>query len=452
MDILTFFACFETLITTTSSRRLGIIARAMLTMTGRMTMLSISRWTEKGGSYRTISRFFATRLPWSEMLVKFFQTHLFDPNREFILAGDATTVTKSGSLTHGIGRFFSGVLGQVVKGLEFFVFSLVDVTQRKAFPLMVRQTVRSEAEKAAKKERKKKRTKKPKKTTRKPRGRTKGSLNKDKRVLNLSAELVRINEMLKVLVQLIRVFVRVEYLAMDGHFGHNQAVLMALENDLHLISKLRKDAAICEKYEGKYSGRGPKKKYGARINYENIPQKYWKKSKREGEIIINYLNGIFLHKEFGSELNVVIIEKIDLKKKKVGHAILFSSDLNLGWEKLLDYYSLRFQIEFNFRDAKQHFGLEDFMTTSEIGVENAANLAFLMVNVSAKMLKNKEEKWVGINDLKSHYRGVKYALETIKIVLEKAEGILIAEVIEQVKEKISKIGSIHQPKTSSSTA
>jgi putative transposase len=27
----------------------------------------------------------------------------------------------------------------------------------------------------------------------------------------------------------------------------------------------------------------------------------------------------------------------------------------------VDYYSLRFQIEFNFRDAKQYWGLEDFM-------------------------------------------------------------------------------------------
>lgn len=33
-----------------------------------------------------------------------------------------------------------------------------------------------------------------------------------------------------------------------------------------------------------------------------------------------------MHKEFGGELNVVIIEKIDLKKQKVGHALLFSSD------------------------------------------------------------------------------------------------------------------------------
>jgi hypothetical protein len=37
----------------------------------------------------------------------------------------------------------------VVKGLEFFVLSLVDVTQRQAYPLAVQQTVRSAAEKAA---------------------------------------------------------------------------------------------------------------------------------------------------------------------------------------------------------------------------------------------------------------------------------------------------------------
>jgi len=451
MDILSLFACFETLMTATSGRQLGIIAHAMLTLTGRMTMLSLSRWTEKGGSYRTLQRFFATRLPWSKMLVKFFETHLFNPFHEFILAIDATTVTKAGDLTHGIGRFFSGVLGQVVKGLEFMVIALVDVTRKKAYPLLVKQTLRSEAEKEASKQRKKKKKKRAKKAQtppRKPRGRPQGSLNKDKMELNLSAELLRINEMLKSLLKLLRIFVQVKYLTMDGHFGHNQAVLMAQSNGLHLISKLRRDAKLLEKYEGNIKN----KKYGERINCEAMPRKYLVKTEIEGEIIVNYYQGVFLHQEFGMELNVVVIVKTDLKKEKVGAVILFSDDLELGWEKLIEYYSLRFQIEFNFRDAKQHFGLEDFMNTTEIGVENAANLAFLMVNVSAKMLTNKGENCIGINDLKSQSRGLKYAVETIKIVLEKAEGILMAEAIEQVKEKISKIGSIHHRKSAISTA
>jgi len=336
----------------------------------------------------------------------------------------------------------------VVSGLEYFVFSLVDVAERKAYPICVRQTVRSEAEKAAIKERKKKRAKKPKT---KPKGRRKGSLNKDKNELNLSPELLRINELLSILGKLTRVFVRINYVVLDGHFGHHQAVLMAIQNDLHLISKLRKDAALYEKYEGEYGGRGPKNKYGNRLKYDLLPLKYLKKSEQIGETITNYYQGVFLHKDFGREINAVIIVKINLKTKKSGHAILFSSSVELGWEKLMDYYSLRFQIEFNFRDAKQYFGLEDFMNTTEKGVENAANLSFLMVNVSAQLLKNRDEKCVGVLDLKTHYRGVKYAVEAIKILLEKPETILMKEAIEEVKERISQLGSIHQRKVANST-
>lgn len=47
---------------------------------------------------------------------------------------------------------------------------------------------------------------------------------------------------------------------------------------------------------------------------------------------------------------------------------MFSSDLELDWEKLIEDDSLRFQIEFNFRDAKQPFGLEDFINMTEKGI------------------------------------------------------------------------------------
>ena len=127
---------------------------------------------------------------------------------------------------------------------------------------------------------------------------------------------------------------------------------------------------------------------------------------------------------------------------------MFSNDVELDWEKLETYYRLRLNIEFNFRDAKQHFGLEDFMNTSEVGVENAANLAFLMINVSAKLLKERAANCVGINDLKSEYRGIYYALETLKLVEPKAESNLIEKVIQA----ISRIGSIHRHHFSHSSA
>ncbi len=404
MEILTLFAPFSPLTSATSIRQLAVIAEAIFSMTGRVTMLGISRWAEKGGSYRSVQRFFAMTFLWTALHLKFVESHLFNASHEYILAGDATTVTKSGKATFGLDRFFSGVFGKVVKGLEFFVISLVDVSGRKAYPLSVKQTKREESEKAEAAGRKKSGRKKPRqKTKKKPanlKGRPAGVRNKDKLKLELSSELLRIHGLVQAVLQLLRLFVAVKYLAMDGHFGHNQAVLMAGENCLELISKLRKDAVLFEKYEGAQKPKGARKKKGERLSLEEIPRKYWQREVREKEIVTNYYAGVFLHPSFGMELKVVIIEKKNEQTKKIGHVLLFSSDVNLSWEKIVGYYQLRFQIEFNFRDAKQHFGLEDFMTTTERGVENAVNLSFLMVNLSAKLLAEKGESCVGINDLK----------------------------------------------------
>jgi hypothetical protein len=62
---------------------MAIIAQASLTE--RLTILSISRWTGEGGSYQTVNRFFATKLVWTGLKVKFFRTHLFNPDAEYIL-------------------------------------------------------------------------------------------------------------------------------------------------------------------------------------------------------------------------------------------------------------------------------------------------------------------------------------------------------------------------------
>jgi hypothetical protein len=51
-------------------------------------------------------------------------------------------------------------------------------------------------------------------------------------------------------------------------------------------------------------------------------------------------------------------------------------------------------------------------------------MSFLMVSVSAHLIAQSEGQSVGINDLKSRFRGLKYAVETIKIVLEKADGLI----------------------------
>lgn len=83
---------------------------------------------------------------------------------------------------------------------------------------------------------------------------------------------------------------------------------------------------------------------------------------------------------------MVIIHKTNLKPLATAHFVLFSTDLELPFEKMIDYYKLRFQIEFNFRDAKQYWGLENFMNVEQTLATNATNLSLLMVNLSQRML------------------------------------------------------------------
>lgn len=209
MEILTLFACFGTLATAASIGQVAVIAQAMLSMTGRITMLSLARWTAEGGSYRTINWFFATKLVWQELQVKFFQTHLFNPTDEYLVVGDETVVSKSGKETFGLGRFFSGLQGRVIKGISFFVFSVVNVNESQSSPLAVKQIVREKGGRVA--------SPKKKKTRQGKRGRKPGSLNKDKTELDLSSELVRTDEILKDLLKCLGNFMKVKYLALDGH-------------------------------------------------------------------------------------------------------------------------------------------------------------------------------------------------------------------------------------------
>jgi len=130
----------------------------------------------------------------------------------------------------------------------------------------------------------------------------------------------------------------------------------------------------------------------------------------------------------------VVIVKTNLKTQAVAHVVLFSSDLDLAYDHLIDYYRLRFQIEFNFRDAKQYWGLEDFMTMKQTPVYNSANLAMFMVNVSHPLIRSMSTYWpeVSVNDLKAWFRSRKYVVETLKLLPEMPDPIFIAQAIDQM--------------------
>ncbi|OLE97526.1 MAG: IS4 family transposase, partial [Cyanobacteria bacterium 13_1_20CM_4_61_6] len=347
--------------------------------------------------------------PWATLFWVFFRQHVDRAEDVYLLAGDEVVATKAGKHTYGLDRFFASLYGKPVPGLAFFTLSLVSIQARRSFPLRVEQVVRSDAEKAASKA--KADAKKHKLSTAKRRpGRPKGSKNTPKADVPPTPECVRITGMLDALLTLIAGVVPLTYFVLDGHFGNHNAVQMARQSNLHLISKLRCDAALYFPYAGPYAGRGPRRKYGRKVDYTNMPEQYLKETTVEGHIETRLYQAQLLHKEFAHPLNVVIIVKTNLRTQAQAHVLLFSSDLTLAYTSLIDYYGLRFQIEFNFRDAKQYWGLEDFMNVTPTGVTNAANLSLFMVNVAYRLRADVHpcDPAYSVLDLKADCRGYKY--------------------------------------------
>lgn len=421
-------------------RQMSHVLFGMLVITGRVTMLGLSRWTDKGGSYRTIQRFYHTVLPWTKMLWIFFVKCIWQPGDEYILAGDEVVASKAGKKTYGLDRFFSSLQQRPIPALSFFTFSVVNVREEQSYPIQVTQIVKSAEEKAASQAKAQQKKSRSATEKRKP-GRPKGSKNKDKQEMVLSAELVRIQKAFQAVLETVRTVLSLKYVVLDGHFGNYPSAWMVRQENLHLISKLRSDAALYPPFEGEYSGTGRPAKYGDKINVRRMEPKYLKETSTEKNLRTDIYQGQFYNKEFAFALNVVIILKTNLATLSQAHVVLFSTDLALAYDKMIQFYSLRFQIEFNFRDAKQYWALEDFMNVKETAVTNAANLSLFMVNFSHVLLQpfRQAQPDFSVLDLKAHYRGCRYVSETIKMLPQKPDAILLAHIFQH----IARLGMVH---------
>jgi hypothetical protein len=442
-DILSVFSVLYPHLSTTAVRQFSRVVFGLLAMTGQVSMLNISRWTSEGGSYRTVQRFFNTVIPWGSVYWVFFRTYLFDRESAYILAGDETVVSKSGASTYGLSRFFSSVYGKTLPGLGFFSLSLVSVKEGRSYPLLMEQIVRGDTRSSSLPETSESPEETQQPVPRRNRGRPKGSRNRNKTQVELSDTLKQIQTLIKALLKRIDALIPVRYLVLDGYFGHNPALQMTQQCGLALISKLRINTALYfPSTRFPYAGRGRPRLYGQRFKPQQMDTKYRVSTETQGNITTEvYQVSKLRHKKFPDPLNVVCILKTHLLTEKKSHLLLFSSDLALDAEKIIDYYRLRFQIEFNFRDAKQYWGLEDFMNVNKTPVNNAANLSMFMVNVSAKLLtplRLEHSEW-SVLDLKARYRGMKYLRETLKILPQKPDPI----VIDQIAERLGAIGAIH---------
>jgi putative transposase len=433
-EIIATLESLDSLLGKRDLKQLALIIEAMFAMTGRVTMQGISRWTENGGSYRTVQRFFKASHDWSKLRWLLIKQQLgVNLSGTWLIIGDEVIVTKSGKQTHGLDKFYSSIQNQPVKALCFLNLSLAHVETRNSYPMITEQLIREDVKKTAPK------AVQPKASKGKC-GRPKGSKNKNRTEVVLSPFQAQLQGCIRRALGLIGCDIKPDYFVYDGALGNNAGLQLVKEVALHLISKLRHDSKLYFPYSGEYSGKGKPKKYGERFTLEGLTQAYLRSEILEKNIRIRIYQIQAWHKSFPDLLNVVVMVKTNLTTGKSAKALLFSDDLDLAYDKLIDYYRLRFQIEFNFRDAKQYWGLEDFMNVKETQVSNATNLSLFMVTFSQLLLPqianfNSES----MLDLKMVFRARKYTRRIINSLGLNADEFLINDPVFQAAE----IGRIH---------
>ena len=305
-------------------------------------------------------------------------------------------------------------------------FSLVDVKSRRAYPLFSKQMG---------KQKKKENEKKAKRKV----GRPKGSKNKNSKDKRLKGTFRVVSYFLKIILKVVKV-PNLRYFVYDGAFGNNAGIQATRKANLHLISKLKKNSALYFKYTQKQKGRGRPKIYGEKIDVSLLPDIYLKETKIDKDIEVKIYQFEALSKSISGSLNIVVIYAKNLKNQKETHTILFSTDLKQDFQKIIDYYSLRFQIEFNFRDAKQFFGLEDFMNIKKRRIHNFANLSMFMNSLSYLVHQKSGFSNYSVNDLKSIFIAERYTREVLKLYGKNVDDILINEAIA----KVSSFSLIHR--------
>ena len=89
--------------------------------------------------------------------------------------------------------------------------------------------------------------------------------------------------------------------------------------------------------------------------------------------------------------------KVDHRGKR---RVLCSTDLTLSAEEILNLYEVRFQIEFLFRDAKQHTGLGHSQVLDSQGQEYFANSSLTALN----LLRLEDRAWALSNSISLRHR------------------------------------------------
>lgn len=333
-----------------------------LCMRGRHNFLQMSR--EGSHNEKTYRCQFEKKFNWLPFNIDLVKEH---SSGDVILGFDASYIPKSGKHSPGLGYFYSGCQSSYKRGLELGSFAALDVSQHLAYHLVADQSP------TAKRDR----------------------INESKTLVDHYAQ--------RVLARSVELKELSNVIVFDAYFTKKKFVdIVSDEAGFEMIGRMRDDANLNYLYKGKQKqGKGRPRKYHGKINTKKIDKRRIKMVFKND----NYKIYSAIVNSVGLKRNIRIACVEYKVKDKVIKKIYFSTNLKREGKQLLDYYRLRFQMEYLFRDAKQHMGLTHCQARSENKLDFHFNVSMTAVSVAKVIARNKEDKAtrssVSISDIKT---------------------------------------------------
>lgn len=299
-------------------------------MRGKVNYRNISRYCSY--SEKTISRNFRKLFPFAEFNNKVINTVL-PKGQKLIAALDAVFVPKSGKHTYGKDMFWNGSQSKKDSGLEVSVLSVVDVDFNTAYAIEAQQTPPTK------------------------------EMEEGKNRIDYYIKVVQDNASY--------LSPRIKYIAVDGYYSKKRFIDGMEACKLYIVGKLRIDSNMQYLYRGPQKLKGRRKKYDEKFDIYNHQLEFC--AQRDNVMIFS---GTLHHKSFKRIIRVVLVQQ---NKNQV---LLFSTDTSLDPVNIYLFYKSRFQIEFVFRDAKQHIGFSDCQVRSKKALHSHLNANLSALNIT----------------------------------------------------------------------
>ena len=279
----------------------------------------------------------------------------------YAIAFDPSYISKSGKKTPGVGWYWSGCAKQAKWGLEIGGLAAIDIDNHTAFHLEAVQTLNTDDQSLS--------------------DWYAGVISDRKETLSIISK----------------------YLVADAWFSKKPFTDQIVSLEMHLISRLRDDADLKYLYKGPHTGKkGRPRKYDGKIIIKDINKEYFTFISEDEESTV-YAAVVYSK---SLKRNIMLVHVTYPKANgKDAHKLYFSTDVSMDASDVLLYYQSRYQIEFLYRDGKQHTGLNDSQARSENKLHFQFNASLTSINIAKAIhwlsLPKKERGSFSMSDIKT---------------------------------------------------